>query len=161
LIEDIGRGIKYNTLGTSIFILTGLLISILIVRGIGKDEYGLFIFVMAIFMLLSPIYNLGLTIPLTRYISEYRTKGELGKIRTLILKSLKLKLLSWIIVSPIVLCFWHYLYPETFAIAIILVFIALLTAINGTFISSLEPFYEQKLLNKVAIIGHIFYLLLP
>ena len=160
MIEDIGRGIKYNALGKSIFILTGLLISILIVRGIGKDEYGLFIFVITIFMLLSPIYNLGLTVPLTRYISEYRTKGELGKIRTLILKSLKLKLLSWIIVSPIVFYVWYYLYPETFIIAIILIFIALLSAINSTFISSLESFYEQKLLNMVAIIRNLFYLLL-
>lgn len=160
MIEDIGRGIKYNALGKSIFILTGLLISILIVRGIGKEEYGLFIFVMTIFMLLSPLYNLGLTVPLTRYVSEYRTKGELGKIRTLILKSLKLKLLSWIIVSPVVLYLWRYLYPETFTIAIILVFIALLTAINSTFSSSLESFYEQKLLNTVAIIRNILYLLL-
>lgn len=159
-IEDIGRGVKYNALGKSISILSGILISVLIVRAIGKDEYGLFILVMTILMLLSPIYNLGLAVPLTRYISEYRTKSELGKIRTLILKSLKLKLLSGIIVSPIVLCFWYYLYPETFTIAIILVFIALLTAINSTFIYSLESFYEQRLLNKVAIVGNILHLLL-
>ena len=158
--EDFGRGIKHNALGKSIFLLTGLLISILIVRGIGKEDYGLFIFVMTIFILLSPIYNLGLTVPLTRYISEYRTKGELGKIRTFILKSLKLKLISWLVVSPIVLGLWCYLHPETFVIAIILVFIALLTAINSTFISSLESFYEQKLLNRVAILGNILYLLL-
>lgn len=160
MIENIGRGIKYNVLGKGIFILTGLLISIIIIRGIGKDGYGLFIFAMAILMLVSPIYNLGLTVPLTRYTSEYRTKGELGKIRTLILKSLKLKLLSGIIVSPILLCIWHYLYPETFMIAVILVFIALLNSVNSTFISTLESFYEQKLLNTVSIIKNVFYLLL-
>jgi len=111
-------------------------------------------------MLLSPIYDLGLTSPLIRYVVEYKTKGEIGKIRTLILKSLKLKFLSWIIVSPIVLCLWYRLYSETFVIAIILVFIALLTAINNTFTSCLESFYEQKLLNMVAVIKNIFYLLL-
>lgn len=160
MIEDIGRGIKYNVLGNIIAISAGLLASILILRGIGKEEYGYFIFVTSIFAFLSPIYDLGLTVPLTRYISEYRTKNELGKIRTLILKSLKFKLINWIIISPIVLYIWQYLYPGTLSIALMLVFTALLTTIDGTFSSNLQSFYEQKILGIVSIIKNIFYLIL-
>lgn len=156
LIDKIGNGLKYNLIGKSISILCALLMSILLIRGLGKEEYGLYIYATGIFILLSPLYDLGLTTALIRYVSEYKTKGEIGKIRTLILISIKLKLLFGVILSSAILLIWFRINHGTFTIAVILCISTFISSLNNIFAFSLESFYEQKLLNLASVIRGLF-----
>lgn len=143
-LKKIGEAISYTIPGRIVNTFILLITTIVLARMLGKDDYGLYLYIISIFAIITPFYNFGMDSAILRYASEYKTKGDLGKVKALVNKVIKTKFILWFIITFILLLAWDIFYPKTFHIAAIAAFVALLGNLETTFGSALESFYKQK-----------------
>jgi len=103
-LKKITKGAGIIFVGMIISKLLGYVYRILIAR-VGTETYGLFSIGIALFSLLTTISLVGLNRGVLRYISFYRAKEDLGKVKELISFSLKITSLFSLIVSIIFFVF--------------------------------------------------------
>ena len=77
------------------------LVSLILTRGLGPENYGIWSFAISIAILSTTIGSLSLNIITTKYLPFYFGKGEFGKVKYIFLQSLKLVLASAIILGII------------------------------------------------------------
>jgi len=142
--EKLGEALTFNVVSKIIQPLFHVLTSVLIIRVVGVDLYGTYLFVTVFFGVLSPLYELGLDAALMRYNSEYIATNNPGKIRTLTVNVLKYKCIAWLLVSFSLIIFWHIFYPDMTMAAVYMSFYFLAGSFGTTFSTVLETFYEVK-----------------
>ena len=103
-IKTLGHNTIINFLGQVIVALSAIVMVPLIVRGLGYSAYGLLSLALMFFGSFS-LLELGLGRATTKFVAQYLTEKEYGKISSVIWTSLAIQLLIGIIVG-IVLAFW-------------------------------------------------------
>jgi O-antigen/teichoic acid export membrane protein len=77
------------------------LVSLILTRGLGPENYGIWSFAISIAILSTTIGSLGLNVITTKYLPFYFGKGEFGKVKHIFLQSLTLVLAFAIILGII------------------------------------------------------------
>lgn len=103
-LKKIVKGAGIAFLGLAISKLFGYIYRILIAR-VGTEEYGLFSIGIAVFSLLTTICLLGLKGGILRYVSFYKSREDYGKVKGVILFSIKTILPLSFIVGVILFIF--------------------------------------------------------
>lgn len=93
------KGLKMGSLGSVAIKFLGtlftFLISILLARYLGIDNYGVYVLAFSTVMLLSIPLTLGLPLLLTRYIPKYEVENNYGAIKGLLKKTNQMTFLSY------------------------------------------------------------------
>ncbi|MDI6807247.1 MAG: oligosaccharide flippase family protein, partial [Candidatus Aenigmarchaeota archaeon] len=124
----VGKGGLTIMLGRVLGTIFTFIITILLTRMLGPEQYGIFSYITGIIFLVSGILCSTLSLGLIKYVSSYAAREEWGKVKTIFLKIFKL---SFIVgsFSTIFLFFISYVLPHNFLIKIIspYIFILVLT----------------------------------
>lgn len=107
------------------------LVSLILTRGLGPENYGIWSFIISIAILSTTIGSLGLGVITAKYLPFYFGKGEFGKAKYIFLQSLKLVLVSVILLS-ILLYFTSFFLPYSNEIIFILPYFVFLTIYSLT-----------------------------
>lgn len=151
--EKLGEALTFNLVSKIIQPLFQILTSVLIIRVVGVDLYGAYLFVIVFFGVVSPLYELGLDAALMRYASEYIATNNPGKIRTLTVNVLKYKCIAWLLLSFSIIILWHIIYPDTVMAAVYMSLYYLAGSFGTTFSTVLETFYEVKNIVLIGIVA--------
>ena len=103
--EDAVRSAPWLVIGKTVSFIIYFIISILIVKGLGKEDYGLFVMSKSAGSYLLIACALGLNRCILRYVPEMAVKKNYAQIKKFIYKSLKYQLYSLMIVAAAILLF--------------------------------------------------------
>ena len=142
--ENVGKAFQYNLSNRIISAALTIITNIFVVRYLGIENYGIYVLLISVFMFLEPLFNLQMERSLVRYIPEFLAKKEPGKCTGLIYLTIKYKLLSFFLLTPIILLicflfFYDFLFP-----CVIIIFRSFFRIFHITFAAVLISFYENK-----------------
>lgn len=95
----IKKSLKYFVLGKGIGALIGVGWLLLLVRALSKSEYGIYVGLVAYLELFVVLSNFGLVPISERYVPEWKTKNQIGKLKGLILFLFKARLLTVCVIA--------------------------------------------------------------
>lgn len=158
--EKVGKAFQYNLSNRIISAVLTIITNIFVIRYLGIDNYGIYVLLISVFMFLEPLFNLQMERSLVRYIPEFLAKKEHGKCTSLISLTIKYKLLSFFILTPIIfsicfLFFYDFLLP-----CIIIIARSFFRIFHITFAAVLISFYENKYKFYIEFISNISRLFL-
>lgn len=100
-LQKIAKGTGIIFIGTIIGMLLGFVSRVIIVRYITQSEYGIYSLALVLTSIFVTISRLGLSEGSTRYIAYFRGKKEEGKVKSVISSSIKIALITSIVLSLI------------------------------------------------------------
>ena len=153
LVQKIGRGMFWNFVGKATIAVVGLLTSVLIVRLLGPDQYGLWIIILTVSSLSLAFSSFGLESGINKFVPEFRAEKEDKKAHKTINMALLTRSLILLFIS-ITLCLSarlisNYLLrrPQTLFYIRIVPLLMIPLGLSGILTSFLNALYEQKFLN--------------
>ena len=96
-LQKIAKGTGVFFLGTIIGLLLAFVSKIIVIRYIEQAEYGLLSLAMTSANFFAVIATLGLTQGVTRQIAYYRGKDDISKVRSVVVSSLQIVVISGIL----------------------------------------------------------------
>ncbi|PCI28808.1 MAG: hypothetical protein COB67_05515 [SAR324 cluster bacterium] len=162
LNQDLKLGAYWNSLGFFIRFWIGLFSSILFVRLLGQEDYGIVTFILGCTSLGSILVNLGFGTIITKYIAEQRANGVKSQLFSLLYQTTLLRagvigiITVTLFFSKDLTAYFHkpFLAPYLYFIPLLLIS----TYFQGTFKTILSSYYEQKFINSCLILEMIIKL---
>ena len=108
-INNLKKNIYISYLGQVVSVITGFLLSVVIVRNLEIQEFGEYSFLASAIVVLGIITNFGLEGVLERYVSEFLTKKKYGKVNNLIIITVLIRFIALIILVFCLFFFYEYL----------------------------------------------------
>lgn len=90
LLSQVGAAFLVKSSGA----LLALLLQVMLARAMGVSEFGVYILVLNWVMVLATFANLGLHLPIIRFVSSYGVERRFGALRGMVLRSAQLVLVS-------------------------------------------------------------------
>jgi len=109
--EKTTNAIKYTFIFKSLGQICGIMATILLVRALSENDYGIYNLLYSIIGLIGTIASLGIGNTLQRYIPEYYQKGEFKVAHNLFRMSSAIRLLADAAVLGFILLFWQEIAP--------------------------------------------------
>ena len=141
-LNQITNALKFNFLGTYSTVIIEFFSIILLVRYLGIENYGVYVILLTVFLFLEPLFNLQLDRVLVRYLPEYKDRGDF--IASILRYSNKIKFLSFIILSPLVVTLWLHFAPFNFSFVLILILRLFFRIFMLNYSSLLLVYYDHK-----------------
>lgn len=160
-LNQITNALKFNFLGTYSTVIIEFFSIVLLVRYLGIEYYGVYVILLTVFLFLEPLFNLQLDRVLVRYLPEYKDRGDF--IASILRYSNKIKFLSFIILSPLVVTLWHYYAPYNFSFVLILISRLFFRVFMLNYSSLLLVYFDHKFVrfsNAIASLTRLFVILL-
>lgn len=101
------KNIIFSFLNLLSSFIIGIVISIIVARGLGPDTLGRYSFITFLLSLLTTVFGLGLPATITKYVSEYLGSGKKKTLSKILGLSLKISFLSSLLAAVLFfLAFW-------------------------------------------------------
>ncbi len=159
----IGSAVFWSVLAKSARFVLGLAGSVIVVRGLGKNDYGILSLIRTFLMFAVLIAGVGLGQALLKFLPHLRVRGSAGGARKLVLEAVLLQTTAWVLL----LAACHLLQPFITRIFIIegigrLFFLAMGFASIELYYALLTNIfnagYDTKLMSIANVISHMIYI---
>jgi O-antigen/teichoic acid export membrane protein len=164
-VRRVTSAVVWNFLGKGFVLVVRFAESVILVRLLGREEYGLYGSLINLEAILVLVISLGFENALSRFVPQFRAEGDTGKIRSLLGKVFKVRTLLLIPAAAALLAgggyisttFYHGLLPPGLLKAVFV--LVAIVSFHSLFRTVLDSFFHVKLISIVDALTQGAYIL--
>lgn len=147
------RGLIYNLIG----IVVPTIASIIIVRLLGPINYGIFSYLSSTFLLVAPLYSMGLDAASLRYVAELNAIGDKKHLSNFISKVVLTQIFILLLLTLMLVILINFLNVgrELYVLFMLMGFVYIPATLSTLFSNILHALYEQKIINLFNVLTNI------
>jgi O-antigen/teichoic acid export membrane protein len=164
-VRRVTSAVVWNFLGKGFVLAVRFAESVILVRLLGREEYGLYGSLINLEAILALVISLGFESALSRFVPQFRAEGDIGKIRSLIRRAFRVRALLLVPAGAAILLgggyisttFYHGLLPEGLLNAVFA--LVVIVSFHSLFRSILDSFFHVRFISIVDAATQSAYIL--